>query len=410
MADKIYYRSGEFSSKSFNKTLDDLKKAGEALNSLLSYGAVANAAFISDGYRQSLFSEFVKGEVASLERQIESAETKLESYMTILDSGPQALKSIDETSKISKIGEVGSRVIDAATLLAGTTNAFCDSLFRNGEYKTNLKTSISGDSGLLYGMSINDLSSDFKTLSDVMDWIDENYSQLPDVEKQLIKSACKKMFGNGVSAYEIVHKMMDGDYFGVIWESIGAVAPSSFDWKDGIGWKGLKLKAVSTVGKMVTDSNGYIQKNDEKYQNMMMDDLKNGDILGFVWDSAGSLVQTVGKGSVDGTCKLVSGAIDSFTEKLTEDLFGYGISLSTANALMYDQFGWSPGHAFNKVGKFVSNCTDTIIDGGSHFLSAVADQAYSDLKDFGELVGNATSATIDFLGNAADSVVDFFRK
>lgn len=258
----------------------------------------------------------------------------------------------------------------------------------------------------------NDSASDIQTISDVMDWIDEYYSDLPDYAKQLIKSACKKMFGNGVSAYEIVKKMKDGDVFGVIWESVGAVAPSTFDWKNGgaISWTGLKLKAVSTVGKLVTDPDGYIQKNDEKYQDMMMDDLKNGDILGFVWDGAGSLVQTVGKGTVDATCKLISGTIDSYTEHLTEALFGYGVSWSQMNAMMYEVAGWSPGHAFNAVSKFVSDGVDTIIDGGSQFLSAVADQAYSDLKEFGDLVGGAATATVDFLGSAANSVGNFFKK
>lgn len=256
-----------------------------------------------------------------------------------------------------------------------------------------------------------DLANDIQTISDVMNWIDEYYSDLPDYAKQLIKDACNKMFDNGVSAYEIVKKMMDGDVWGVIWESVGAVAPSTFDWKNGgaISWTGLKLKAVSIVGKLVTNPDGYIQKNDEKYQDMMMEDLKNGDILGFVWDGAGSFIQTVGKGTVDGTCKLISGALDSYTEHLSEMIFGYGVSWSQMNAMMYEFAGWSPGHAFNAVGKFVSNGVDTIIDGGSQFLSALADQAYSDLKEFGDLVGNATTATIDFIDSAANSVGNFFK-
>lgn len=172
------------------------------------------------------------------------------------------------------------------------------------------------------------VAEELQTVADVMSWIDENYSNLPEPVQILLKDACKKLFKNGVSAFEIVQMMTEGDVWGVIWKSVGTLAPSTFDWEKGsINWTGLKIKAVSTVGSLVTDPEGYIQANDEKYMQMMEDCLRKGDLLGFVWNGAGSFIQTVGKGTVDATCKLISGAADSITEKITESVFGYGVSL-----------------------------------------------------------------------------------
>lgn len=252
---------------------------------------------------------------------------------------------------------------------------------------------------------------DLQTVSDVMQWIDEHYSNLPEPVQKLLKDACKKLFKSGVSAYEIVQLMLEGDIWGVIWKSIGAVAPSIFDWKNGgaISWTGLKIKAVSIVGELVTSEDGYIQLNDEKYKEMMGDALLKGDILGFAWNGVGSIVQTVGKGTVDATCQLISSAADSVTEKVTETLFGYGVSLSTLNSIMYEDWGWSPGHTFNAVSGAVSKGVDVVIDGGAKFWSAFSEQAYSDIKEFGNLVGTATSATVDFVGDAFSSAGNWIK-
>lgn len=254
------------------------------------------------------------------------------------------------------------------------------------------------------------IAQDLMTVSDVMQWIDEHYSNLPDPVQKLLKGACKKLFKSGVSAYEILQMMLEGDIWGVIWKGVDVVAPSIFDWDKGIiNWTGLKMKAVSLVGELVTDEDGYIQLNDEKYMNMMENSLREADVLGFVWNCGGSFVQTVGKGAVDATCQLISSAADSVTEKITESLFGYGVSLSTLNSIMYEDCGWSPGHAFNFVSKTVSNGVDAFIDGGAEFWSAFSEQAYSDIKEFGNLVGNAATATVDFVGDALNSAGDWIK-
>ena len=263
----------------------------------------------------------------------------------------------------------------------------------------------------------DNIIKELQNIEDVMQWIDDNYSNLPEPVQLLLKDACKKLFKklklseNLVSAYEIFDLMLEGDVWGVIWKSVGALAPSTFDWKNNgaINWTGLKIKAVSIVGGLVTDENGYIQVNDRKYMQMMEDSFMEADILGFVWNGAASFFQTVGKGVVDGTCQLISGAFDSVTEKATERMFGYGISWSTLNAIVYEDWGWSPGSVFNDVSGAISNGVDAFWDGGAEFWSAFSEQTYSDFKDFGELVGDAANATADYLESAADTVGDWIK-
>ena len=110
-----------------------------------------------------------------------------------------------------------------------------------------------------------------------------------------------------------------------------------------------KFKAVSETIKLVSDKEGYIQKNDDKYMDITVDRLKDGDIIGAVWNMGGSFIQTVGKGTVDVTCRLISGALDSVTEKT------FGISVSNFNSVLEREIGVSPGSVFNDVATAVGD-------------------------------------------------------
>ncbi len=236
---------------------------------------------------------------------------------------------------------------------------------------------------------------DIQDVKDALNWIDEHYNYLPGSVRAVMKDTAKKLFKSGVTAYEIVNKLAKGEYWDAVWKAVGGIAPGidlnvaigSGNIFKGINWTGLKIKAVSTVGQLVTDKDGYIQKNDEKYMNKAEEALKKGDVLGCVWDIGGNFIQTVGKGTVDATCQLVSGVVDSVTEKV------FGVSLSTANAIMKDVCGWSFGSLFNDVGKGVSNAVDLVVDSGAKFWGEFSKQAYSDINEFGNIVSSAAKTT-----------------
>ncbi len=247
---------------------------------------------------------------------------------------------------------------------------------------------------------------DIQNVTDALNWIDEHYNSLPKSVRAVMKDIAKKLSKTGVSAYEVVNKFAKGEYWDAVWKAVGGVAPG-FDWDavaesgnllNGINWTGLKIKAISIVGQLVTDEEGYIQKNDKKYMSKAEEALCQGDVLGCICDIGGYFVQTVGKGTVDATCQLVSGVVDSVTEKV------FGISLSTANAILEDFFGFSPGSFFNDVGNGVSNAVDFVVDSRAKFWGEFSKQAYSDISEFGNVVSNTAKTTSKVISGAISGI------
>ena len=85
MAETIHLNSGAFSSRSFNSSQSDLKRAVDALNSLDYYGALWNATYNCNGYSQRIFTAAMIEEASSLAILTEKLKSKLEAYSKLLE-------------------------------------------------------------------------------------------------------------------------------------------------------------------------------------------------------------------------------------------------------------------------------------------------------------------------------------
>lgn len=145
MEDTIFLKTGQFSSSSFNKTKSDLKRAGNALDSLDNYGALWNATYTCNGVSQRIFSAASIEEANALAALVEKLRNKLNDYSKLLQSGPEELQDTDESFKGTYSSgwdrfwhSVGSGISSACS----STIGFYGSLFKKGGQKTGDKTII----------------------------------------------------------------------------------------------------------------------------------------------------------------------------------------------------------------------------------------------------------------------------
>lgn len=227
-------------------------------------------------------------------------------------------------------------------------------------------------------------------IDSVMHYIDATYENQPEAYKMLLKESAKKLFGsNAVKGYELLNELREGDYWNAVWKGYDIITSGEKDF-----FLKLKFKAVSETIKLVSDQEGYIQKNDDKYMDIMVDRWKDGDVIGTVWNMGGSLVQTAGKGTVDVTCRLISGALDSVTEKT------FGISVSNFNAVLEREIGVSPGSVFNDVATAVGDGVDAFIDTGTEVLK----NTHNTAKKISSGIYGVVTDTVDNISNFFDKL------
>lgn len=99
-----------------------------------------------------------------------------------------------------------------------------------------------------------------------------------------------------------------------------------------------------------------------------MNYLKQGNIVGTMYSMSSEFIQTVGKGTVDETCQLISSGLDSAVKTV---IFGL-VDVSTINALMEDNWGISPGTLFNGAAGAISDCVDFVLYNGYSDISTEA--------------------------------------
>ena len=251
--------------------------------------------------------------------------------------------------------------------------------------------------------------SEIENLSDVISNLFPNKSSkkiAKNILKKILKDAHKGL-EKYVDVAEMVKKFEDGDYWGIVeklpglgdikgWDFSSLKSfPTMKDIGDAMDTKGLKITAIIKTLKMVTDSDGYIANYKEKYETQATNQLMNGDILGALHSISSEFVQTVGKGTVDVTCQLISDGLDGLLKVAT---FGYA-DLSTLNAVLDDTIGFSPGSLFNATSDAISDGVDYILD---DMIPNAADAV-------GNMIGSAVDAGGKAISSGVKMICDFFK-
>ncbi|SCY71268.1 hypothetical protein SAMN02910292_02586 [Lachnospiraceae bacterium XBB2008] len=204
---------------------------------------------------------------------------------------------------------------------------------------------------------------------------------------------------------DIVNKLEDGDVFGALEKAPGLidikawdfkklkdVAKGSKDFSGILDTAALKFETTMKTMKLVTDSDGYINRYKEQYESQAMEYLKKGNLLGTIHSISSEFVQTVGKGTVDVACQVASSSIDSLVKTAT---FGL-VDLSTINAALEDSIGFSPGTMFNATTKVISDGVDYVLD--------------DLIPGAGKVVSNITGNAVKTGGKIIDGGINFLKK
>lgn len=215
--------------------------------------------------------------------------------------------------------------------------------------------------------------------------------------KQIKKDANKYILDDYAFVSKAAEQLLEHEY-GEAAETVGdGVVDLLFEGDKSL--IGVKLKAVGETLKICLDEDGYIQKNADKYEEMALDSLKDGNILQTVTIMSGEFVQTVGKGSVDILCQLAGDAIGGIPV--------VGDALDYTNAVLEDLTGTSPELFLEEAGDTLSNgvdwFVDTAIDGAGH-VDDFLGQCGTALGDVVVQGATGIGSGIKDLGNAITSL------
>lgn len=364
----------------------------------------------------------INNTIKSLKQQLDKCDSVLQSCMSsksypgIKRSLSAASKSLQQQS--ANLNHLASGLEKSSTLYSKTEKEISSQKITVGKttdikkaanqknYSELIKNVLAG--GMSSATFWSKVKAEGKDVLDAVDFVAELYEKLTETEKELYKSFYKIIVGKTAfkdvpEMFKVIDKIHKGDYGGALGYLVDK-AGMALDSDGNISYTGLKIKAVGKTIDLVLGKDSYIIANDDKYKAKAESSLRHGDILGFVWNGGGDFIQTVGKGTVDVSCQLVSDTIDAYISQSTGGL----LTLTTVNTMLNDTIGTSPGHIFNACTKVVSDATDFYIDKGGDFLGALAKQSYSDLAEFGDLVGKAGKGISKASGGIVSAIKGWF--
>lgn len=369
----------------------------------------------------------INNTIKSLKQQLDKCDSVLQScmpsksYSGIKRSLSVASKSLQQQS--INLNHLASGLEKSASLYSRTEKGISSQKVTIGKttdikkaadqknYSELIKYVLAG--GISSTALLEQIKADGKGALNAVDIIAELYEKyydkkLTETEKELYKSFYKIVLGKTPikdipDMFKVIDKIHKGDYGGALGYLVDK-AGMALDSDGNISYTGLKIKAIGKTIDLVLGKDSYIIANDDKYKAKAESSLRHGDILGFVWNGGGDFIQTVGKGTVDVSCQLVSDTIDAYISQSTGGL----LTLTTVNTMLNDTIGTSPGHIFNACTKVVSDATDFYIDKGGDFLGALAKQSYSDLAEFGDLVGKAGKGISKASGGIVSAIKGWF--
>lgn len=192
-----------------------------------------------------------------------------------------------------------------------------------------------------------------------------------NLSKYYLKNAGMKNLGKVYDVKDIVDDFIDKKYFDVAEDILNLVDVKGWNFEGveltsdigsylsgGMDVSVLKLQAVIKTFKLGMDKNGYLQKNNDRYMQEATDRFLKGDIVGSIMTMPADFIQTVGKGTIDVSCQLVSSSLDSICKSFTGGL----MDVSTFNSMCEDSLGFSMGTMFNDVSSAVNKGVDFYTD------------------------------------------------
>lgn len=183
----------------------------------------------------------------------------------------------------------------------------------------------------------NPSAPEFKSLADLLNYLDNIYdSNLTEEQQKILEATLKEVFGEDfVDVIKILKRIVQG----------------KFDWKTGIDTlsfvfglfvdSNIYLNAVWTTLKTIPK---YIELG-EKYERELFENLEKGNIVGAI-ASLGKDFFTLGKAVVDVACQMV----DSF----------FNISLITSALEVI--YGWDINGAFSDASSAINGYFDSAFD------------------------------------------------
>ena len=227
---------------------------------------------------------------------------------------------------------------------------------------------------------VTDAKEASELLNDFNDWYEKQPEKVKALLKLIYKDKIEDILKGTIledvkDAYDIVSDLSEvwkdidnGDYNKALlkvidtgedfYESIAGDKSKAVNLETGkINFTAMKIKAVFIALKEVMDEEGYIQKNDNKYNEIIEQEILDLNIVTGVEALMGSVVQEVGKGVTDVLCQTASSAVDGVVSELTG-----GLTLTSINKMMYEEVGTSPGHIFNHITAGISDGVDFWVD------------------------------------------------
>lgn len=257
----------------------------------------------------------------------------------------------------------------------------------NGSVNDSHGTS-SGGFGMA-GDSIANVTKDIPTLDpeiekkwnatlDSLDETLENYEpqfmakEIKHLLSQLSKSALGTDYIKYIELAENIRKAVVNEDEGALLKSLSTIISMAYtksvEVDSGlISFVKLKGKSIGLT-LLLIKSDSYVMQNCDKYDDLLIQDLKNGDVSKFAYDLIIAYpLETVGKGVVDVSCKLIQSAADSIVEAMTGGMTNYTI----LDSAIKDKYGISINSVLGDMGNRISDGVTSFHDTTSQLFGLV---------------------------------------
>ena len=229
-------------------------------------------------------------------------------------------------------------------------------------YGTDNTSSASTSSWNIVKEELSSIPENAKNAGEILTYLENQYGELPDEVKDLIKKACPNSLEE---AYKLTSDLLQGKL------SINNL----YDVIDFVGGGSTKASAIIESFKYTFDK-GIAR--DEKMKNNIIDQLMEGDVGGAIFDMSEGFVDIVGGGAIEVGFNLIGGTVDGvlgnipFVGDVIKDLTG----------------GQSVGDYISGAGDFLSTGLDTVTDVISDGVNFVTDEITNGLKSVGSFLGS----------------------
>lgn len=317
---------------------------------------------INTGLSSNLAHNFL-GKITSAQNSFSRILQTIEGGIKVATSAANTFQSVDS---------------ELAKLLNGGSGNLTSTIVQEVAQKSGI------DPKLLAGLSPDMLNTVTQAIAN------GDYSKLVDVFgngltgtlKNTAKDLLKNNLGINVNIDGLVDKFKKGDIAGGLLDVAGANI-NLFNSSGKVSKVDLALDFLRNTWKIVTKENGYATTQTEVYTDRILNGIQNGDFGDIATGLGGYLVDVPVRVLTDATAKTCSHVVDKGFKIFT------GKTLTEINDSLYQKYGTSPGHIFNKVASgigdkyhdFIKTVSNT--DNVKKVVSSTFKSAASGIKSVG---------------------------